>query len=119
MRETATYAYCVAAGATPPRLARAPRGLPEMTRPRALAVTPGTWLVVADAPLSRYGAAPIEAGLRDLDWISRCAVAHEAVVEHVARTGVTVVPSEGKMAPVPAGGGGRQETGPAAPAASK
>ena len=92
MRETATYAYCVAAGATPPRLARAPRGLPEMARPRALAVTPGTWLVVADAPLSRYGATPIEAGLRDLDWVSRCAVAHEAVIEHVARAGGTVVP---------------------------
>lgn len=92
MRESASYVYCVAAGATAPRLARAPRGLPEMARPRALAVAPGMWLVLADAPLSRYGAAPIEAGLRDLDWVSRCAVAHEAVVEHVARPGVAVVP---------------------------
>jgi hypothetical protein len=92
MKETASYVYCVAAGATPPRLARAPRGLPEMARPRALSVASGMWLVLADAPLSRYGSAPIEAGLRDLDWVSRCAVAHEAVVEHVARAGVAVVP---------------------------
>jgi hypothetical protein len=92
MSDTATYLYCVAAAGTAPRLARAPRGLPEMARARALRVAPGLWLVVADAPLSRYGRAPIETGLRDLDWVSRCAVAHEAVVEHVARGGASVVP---------------------------
>ena len=90
--QVASYLYCVAAGRTAPRLARAPQGLPEMARPRALRVAPGLWLVVADAPLSRYGRAQIETGLRDLDWVSRCAVAHEAVVEHVARTGTAVVP---------------------------
>jgi hypothetical protein len=63
-----------------------------MARPRALRVATDLWLVVADAPLSRYGSAQIEAGLRDLDWVSRCALAHEAVVEHVARTGATVLP---------------------------
>jgi hypothetical protein len=63
-----------------------------MARPRALRVASGLWIVVADAPLSRYGGARIETGLRDLDWVSRCAVAHEAVVEHVARTGATVIP---------------------------
>jgi hypothetical protein len=63
-----------------------------MGRPRAVRVAAGLWLVVAAAPLSRYGSTPIESGLRDLDWVSRCAVAHEAVVEHVARTGATVVP---------------------------
>lgn len=92
MTGTATYLYCVTAGATAPRLVRAPRGLPDMARPRALAVVPGMWLVLADAPLARYGAAPIETGLRDIDWVSRCAVAHEALVEHVARAGVAVVP---------------------------
>src|SRR5262249_52093126 len=34
----------------------------------------------------------IESRLRDLDWVSRCALAHEAVIEHVARTGAAVVP---------------------------
>jgi len=94
MSGTLTYVYCVVAGATTPRLARAPRGLPEMARPRALAVAAGMYLIVADAPSARYGGSAIEAGLRDLDWVSRCAVAHEAVVEHMARVGLTVVPTK-------------------------
>jgi hypothetical protein len=89
---SATYLYCVAGTRATPRLARAPRGLPEMMRPRALSIGTGAWLIVADAPLARYGAGLIEAGLRDLDWVSRCAVAHEAVIEHVARSGAAVVP---------------------------
>jgi hypothetical protein len=55
-------------------------------------VASGLWLVVGAAPLSHYSGARIEAGLRDLEWVSRCALAHEAVVEHVARSGATVVP---------------------------
>jgi Gas vesicle synthesis protein GvpL/GvpF len=39
------------------------------------------WLVVADAPLDRYGEDAINRGLSDLDWVSRAAVAHEAVIE--------------------------------------
>jgi hypothetical protein len=31
--------------------------------------------------LERYGAGPITTGLRDLDWVSRAAISHEAVVE--------------------------------------
>jgi hypothetical protein len=92
MSSTLTYVYGVVAGATAPRLARAPRGLPDMARPRALTVAADMYLIVADAPPARYGGAAIEAGLRDLDWVSRCAVAHEAVIEHVARAGLTVVP---------------------------
>src|SRR5204862_6425231 len=34
-----------------------------------------------DAPLSRYGEVAIRRGLSDLAWVSRAAVAHEAVVE--------------------------------------
>jgi hypothetical protein len=41
----------------------------------------GRWLVVADAPLDRYGEEAINRGLADLDWVARAAVAHEAVVE--------------------------------------
>jgi hypothetical protein len=66
--------------------------LPATPRPRALRVTAGLWLVVADAPLSHYSGPRIEAGLRDLGWVSRCAVAHEAVVEHVGRSGAAVAP---------------------------
>jgi hypothetical protein len=43
------------------------------------------WLVVADVPLDRYGTDTINARLSDLDWVSRVAVAHEAVVESYGR----------------------------------
>lgn len=88
---TATYLYCLVHARRAPSLARAPRGLPGMGPPRLLDAGEGLWLVVADAPLDRYGAAPIERGLRDLRWVSARAVAHEAVVEHAARAG-TVLP---------------------------
>jgi hypothetical protein len=39
------------------------------------------WLVVSDVPLDRYGEAAINSRLSDLDWVSRAALAHEAVVE--------------------------------------
>jgi hypothetical protein len=48
---------------------------------RLLDVTEHLWLVVADAPLARYGEAVINRKLSDLDWVSRAAVAHEAIVE--------------------------------------
>src|SRR5439155_1476887 len=59
--------------------------------PRTIDAGNGLWLVAADAPLERYGERPIERGLQDLAWVSSVAVPHEAVVEHLARTG-TVVP---------------------------
>jgi hypothetical protein len=69
----------------------APPGLAGTAPPRALDAGNGLWLIVADAPLELYGAEPIDTKLGDLDWVSRCAVAHESVVEHFARAG-TVVP---------------------------
>jgi len=76
-----TYVYCVIAAARRPRLARAPAGLPGTGTIRLLDVEPGLFIVAADAPLDRYGEAAISRGLADLDWVSRAAVAHEAVVE--------------------------------------
>jgi hypothetical protein len=87
----ATYVYCAMRSGRKPDLSRAPRGLRGMARPRALDADDGMWLVVADAPLAQYGERQIERGLRDLSWVSRCALAHEALVEHLART-ATVVP---------------------------
>jgi len=88
---TATYLYCLVRSAREPSLRAAPAGLPGAGRPRAIDAGGGLWLVVADAPLQRYGEKPIERGLRDLAWVSSVAVPHEAVVEHVAKSG-TVVP---------------------------
>src|SRR5262249_27751044 len=67
-----------------------PRGLPGTGRVRALDAGDGLWLVVGDAPLAHYGSAPLEARLRDLEWVASCAAAHEAVVEFAARTATTI-----------------------------
>ena len=66
------------------------RGLPGAEPPRLLDAGEQLWLVVATAPVAQYGAAPIERRLQDLDWVSRCAMAHEAVVEDAARSGPVV-----------------------------
>ena len=78
---TATYVYCVLAAARRPRLSRTRRGLPGSGLLRLLDVESGLFAVVADAPLARYGEEAIQRGLSDLDWVSKAAVAHEAVVE--------------------------------------
>jgi hypothetical protein len=51
------------------------------------------WLVLAEAPATRYGEEAIAAGLRDIDWVGACAAGHERVVEFVARRH-TVVPAK-------------------------
>ena len=77
----ATYVYCVVAAPKRPRLTGAPAGLPGTGPLRLLDIDAGRHIVVTDAPLSRYGEVAIRRGLSDLAWVSRAAVAHEAVVE--------------------------------------
>jgi gas vesicle protein GvpL/GvpF len=77
----ATYVYGVVAAPRAPRLTRVPAGLPGAGRVRVLDLDRGLYLVAADVPLARYGEAAIQRGLSDLEWVSRAAVAHEAVVE--------------------------------------
>jgi hypothetical protein len=76
-----TYVYCVIAAARRPPVRSAQRGLPGMGPVRLLDVDRGVWLAVSDAPLERYGEEAINRGLSNLDWVSRAAVAHQAVVE--------------------------------------
>jgi Gas vesicle synthesis protein GvpL/GvpF len=96
---TATYVYCLIAASRRPVLKRARRGLPgtgpvrllevaeesdpRRPRPRGKSAAGALkrWLAVSDAPLRLYGEDVINRRLSDLDWISRAAVAHEAVVE--------------------------------------
>ncbi len=80
-----TYVYCVVAGKTRPRVPRVTRRLVGLGAVRVLDVERGLFLIVADAPLDRYGEAAISRGLADLDWVSRAAVAHESVVESFIR----------------------------------
>jgi hypothetical protein len=76
-----TYVFCLVAAARRPSLKGASRRHTGMGRVRLVEVDRRLWLVVADAPLDRYGADAINRGLSDLDWVSRAAIAHEAVVE--------------------------------------
>jgi hypothetical protein len=77
----ATYVYCVVAADRRPRLTRVPGGLPGAGLVRLLDVDKGLFMAVADIPLDRYSESAINRGLASLDWVSRIAVAHEAVVE--------------------------------------
>jgi gas vesicle protein GvpL/GvpF len=93
MSDTATYAYCVVQRATRPSIARHLGGLPGSGRPHLVELGRSRWAVVSPVPLDRYGEAAIAERIRDLDWVTSVAVAHEAVVEHFARArGSTVVP---------------------------
>jgi hypothetical protein len=93
MGETAVYLYCVVKVVARPSVRNAPDGLPGATRPAALPVSPGLWAIAADVPLDRYGAEPLAAALRDLDWVSAVALAHEAMVAHFStRRGATTLP---------------------------
>jgi hypothetical protein len=84
-----TYVYCVVAAERRPRLARVRAGLPGAGPVRLLDVEPGLFIAVADLPLDRYSESKINRGLANLDWVSRVAVAHEAVVESfIASTAV-------------------------------
>lgn len=78
---TGTYVYCLVAADRRPAPGRRLTRLPGMGPVRLLDVDRGLWLVVADAPLNRYGEEAINQKLSDLNWVSRAAIAHEAVVE--------------------------------------
>jgi len=89
-RESATYLYCLVQAARRPSVAGAPRGLPGTGGLRVLQAASDLWLVAADAPLQHYGGAPIERGLRDLEWVTLRGAAHARVVEHFARRRTTL-----------------------------
>jgi len=90
---SAAYLYCVVRSAKRPSMARVPSGVPEGTPPDAVAVAPSLWMIVASVPLDIYGPAALEPRLRDLDWVSQAAVAHDAVVDRLSRArGATVIP---------------------------
>lgn len=84
-KATASYVFCIVRAAKAPALPAGVGGLPLTGRPRAVSAGKGVWLILADAPLSVYGEAALNERLKDLDWVSRCALAHEAVIEAVSR----------------------------------
>jgi hypothetical protein len=78
---SATYVYCVVRGALPPVVASAVDPMPGGGTPRALPIAADKWLVVADVPLKAFGQDALNKRLQDVDWMSRCGVAHQAVIE--------------------------------------
>lgn len=93
MGETATYLYCIVHCDDAPVTTKAPHGLPGASRPAIAAVATSFWLVIAGVPLKSYGPGQLETSLRDVQWVTDLAVAHESVVEFFARqAGVTVIP---------------------------
>lgn len=62
-------------------LRRVTGGLPGAGPVRALDAGGGVWLIAADVGEAEYGESSIGAGLKDLDWVSRRAIGHEAIVE--------------------------------------
>jgi hypothetical protein len=61
-------------------------GVPGAGPVRALDAGRGLWLIAADVDEAEYGEAAIGKGLKDLDWVSRRAMGHEAVVEQFLTT---------------------------------
>jgi hypothetical protein len=90
---TAVYLYCVVRAARKPSLERVPAGLAGATRPEAHRLAGSLWLITANVPLGVYGPEHLEAHLRDLEWVSETAIAHEALVQRFARgRGAVVIP---------------------------
>jgi hypothetical protein len=85
MIDRGTYVYCLIASPRRPSLRAVAKGIPGTGPVRLLAVEsasgPKRWLAVADAPLSLYSESALNERLRDLDWVTKAAVAHEKVVE--------------------------------------
>jgi hypothetical protein len=77
-----TYAYCLVRRPRRPDLSGAADGIPGGTDLRALDAGRGLWLIAASVPSRDYDERAVAKGLQKLDWVSRHAMAHEAVVEH-------------------------------------
>lgn len=92
MSAIGTYVYCVLAARKPPQVPRGVSGPPGAGRPRLLPLTPGRYLAVSDAPLDRFGQEQVGAYLSDLQWVSRAAVAHEAVIASLLPRSDAIVP---------------------------
>jgi hypothetical protein len=81
--------YCIAQGEAPPRFRRV-RGLPDAGPPRTVPLGRSRWLVIANVPRSRFDEAALERGLKDLDWVGACAMAHDALVMEAMKSGPVV-----------------------------
>jgi hypothetical protein len=89
---SATYVYCIVSSKHPPSMPQTPSGPPGTGKVRVVEVRPNRYAVISDAPLDEFGQGPLTAHLSDLDWVSRAAVAHEAVIASLMSQSDAVVP---------------------------
>ena len=92
MSASATYVYCIVSSGHPLNTTDTPAGPPGAGRVRALEIRPRRYAVVTDVPLDQFGEGPLAKRLSDLEWVSRAAVAHEAVTESFMSQADAVVP---------------------------
>ena len=92
MSASATYVYCIVSSSQPLKTTSTPAGPPGTLKAHALEIRPGRYAIVSDAPLDEFGEAPLTKRLSDLEWVSRAAVAHDAVTESFMSQADAVVP---------------------------
>jgi len=91
--ESGTYVYCVVHAPRRPSLNRGLPGIPEAAQPQVIPVASRLFAIVSELPLDIYGPGALEPRLRDLDWVASVAIAHERLVEQLARRpSHTVIP---------------------------
>jgi len=88
----ATYVYCIVSSTQPPSMGQTPPGPPGTGKARVLEIRPHRYAVTSDASLDDFGEGPLSTHLSDLDWVSRAAVAHEAVIASLMPQSDAVVP---------------------------
>jgi len=79
---TLTYVYCLVRSPKAPGVEAVSSAMPGGRTVRALPAGPATWAIVSSVPAREYDEASLAAGLANLDWVGRRAMAHESVVEH-------------------------------------
>jgi Gas vesicle synthesis protein GvpL/GvpF len=80
-----TYLYCLVRSQRKPAIGRGGAPLPGAGPVRAIGGEDGLWLIVSDVDAAAYGEPAIASGLKQLEWVSARAMAHEAVVERFLR----------------------------------
>ena len=90
---TLTYVYCLVRSSKAPAVSSAPPAMPGAKPVRALPAGGGAWLIVSTVSGAHYDEAALATGLKNLDWVGRRAMAHEAIVEHFL-TAAAVLPMQ-------------------------
>lgn len=85
-----TVLYCLVQADNP--LTLPPGGLPGAGPARAIPLPDGLTAIVATLPPGPYSVDAVNEKLRDLDWVSMAALAHERLLETVMRSSHALLP---------------------------